>query len=226
VSVVVEICVQGLESGLAAEEGGADRIELCDDLAVGGVTPGVGVVADACRRLSIPIHVLVRPRGGDFVYSEAEFEVMRDEIRTARSLGAAGVVLGILNADGTVDRERNARLIDAAGPLNVTFHKAFDEVRDPFGALDELIGLGVERVLTSGLAPSASEGLGLLVALARKADGRVVVMPGGRITEGDLPVLIDSGFNELHIGSAACSGGRTDAGKVRRIVDVARSHGG
>ncbi len=221
----VEICVQGIESALAAEAGGADRIELCEDLAVGGVTPSAGIIAVACRRISCPVHVLIRPRGGDFVYSEAEFEVMRRDIETARISGAAGVVLGILNPDSTIDRERTTQLIHASRPLRVTFHKAFDEVRDPLAALEELIELGIERILTSGMAESAVKGLKTLVELSQKGAGRIIVMPGGRIVEGDLPGLIGAGFREIHVGSAAMVRGRTDARQVRRIVDAARASG-
>ncbi|GAC1471548.1 MAG: copper homeostasis protein CutC [Isosphaeraceae bacterium] len=220
---VVEICAQGIESALAAQQGGADRIELCEDIAVGGVTPSAGIIAVACRGLSIPVHVLIRPRGGDFLYSDAEFEVMLYDIQMARSLGASGVVFGILNGEGAVDIPRIARLIEAARPLCVTFHKAFDQVRDVSSALEELIALGVERVLTSGTAGSAVEGMALLAALARQGAGRILVMPGGRITERDIPILTGAGLNEIHIGSAACAGGPTAAARVRQLVELARA---
>jgi copper homeostasis protein len=223
-AVVVEICVQGIESALAAQEGGADRVELCEDLAVGGVTPSAGTIAFACRRLTIPVHVLIRPRGGDFAYTEAEFEVMRHDIQVARSLGAAGVVLGLLDPAGAIDRERTARLIEAARPRSITLHKAFDHAADSIEALGDLIGLGVERVLTSGGMAKAVDGLDRLVALNHRAAGRVIIMAGGRITEGDIPTLTDAGLREIHVGSAACAGGKTDAEKVRRIIGVARSH--
>jgi copper homeostasis protein len=220
-AVAVEICVQGVESALVAQAGGADRIELCEDLAVGGVTPSAGTIAVACRRLTIPVHVLIRPRSGNFVYSEAEFEVMRHDIGVARSLQAAGVVIGLLDPARAIDRERTARLIEAARPLGVTFHKAFDEAADPTEALDDLIGLGVERVLTSGAMAEAVDGLDRLVALNRRAGGRLIILAGGRITEADIPALTVAGLREIHVGSAACAGGRTDAERVRRIMAAA-----
>lgn len=224
--VVVEICVQGLESALAAGRGGADRVELCEDLAVGGVTPSAGTVAVACRRLAVPVHVLIRPRGGDFDYSEAEFEAMRHDVATARTLGASGVVLGVLGPDGRVDRGRVARLVEDARPLGVTFHRAFDDVPDPEAALEELIGLGVERVLTSGGGPRAADGLARLAALNRRAAGRLAVMAGGRVEAADLPAIVGAGLGEVHVGSAAGEAGRTDAGRVERIVRAARSAAG
>jgi copper homeostasis protein len=223
--VAVEICVRGIASAMAAGEGGADRIELCEDPAVGGVTPGAGTIAVACRRLEIPVHVLIRPRGGDFVYSAAEFEVMRRDVEVAKGLGASGVVLGLLGRGGAVDRRRTARLVEAARPLSVTFHKAFDAARDPFEALEDLVGHGVDRVLTSGRAATAAAGLGLLADLVRRASGRIAVMAGGSVALADVPALIGAGLREIHVGSAACSGGRTDAAAVRRLVEAARRGG-
>jgi copper homeostasis protein len=217
-AVVVEICVQGIESALAAQAGGADRIELCEDLAVGGVTPSAGTIAVACRRLTIPVHVLIRPRGGDFTYTDAEFDVMRHDIQVAKSLGAAGVVIGVLDPARAIDRETTARLIEAARPLSITFHKAFDHAADSIEALADLIGLGVERVLTSGGMAKAVDGLDRLVALNRRVAGRLVIMAGGRITEANIPTLTDAGLREIHVGSAACAGGRTDAERLGRIV--------
>ena len=162
--VTVEICVGDLESALAAGQGGADRVELCDHLSVGGTTPGAGTIAEACRRLAIPVHVLVRPRGGDFVHSEAELAAMRYEIELARKLGAAGVVIGVLKPDATIDREQTAALVDLARPMSVTFHKAFDQTPDLEQSLDTLIALGVDRVLTSGGRPTALEGIDGLAA--------------------------------------------------------------
>jgi copper homeostasis protein len=182
-ALIFEVCVDSAEAAVAAQEGGADRVELCSDLLEGGLTPSHGTLAVARERLRIGIMAMVRPRGGDFCYTDTEFAVMREDLLAAKRLGANGVVFGLLNPDGTIDRERTAELIALARPLPVTFHRAFDVSRDPFEALDTLIGLGVDRVLTSGQEPSVLEGLDLIVALVKRAAGRIIVMPGGGITE-------------------------------------------
>jgi len=225
-SVTVEICAEGLASALAAGDGGADRVELCENLAVGGVTPSAGAIAEAQRRMNSIVHVLIRPRGGDFVPSEAEFEAMRRDVDMSRDLGTSGVVLGLLRPDGEIDADRTSALIDRARPMSVTFHRAFDVVPDPIAGLEVLVSLGVDRVLTSGRTPTARQGIDLLAELVRQADGRIAVLAGGLVTEADLPALVSAGLGEVHVGSAACRGGRTDAGLVRRIVSAARSAGG
>ncbi len=169
--IAVEICVGDLESALQAAEGGADRVELCADLGVGGTTPSAGTIAEACRRLKIPAHVLIRPRAGDFVPSTAELCAMRQDIQTAKHLGAAGVVFGMLRADGTIDSAATAELIELARPLSVTFHKAFDQTRDPEQALDALIAVGADRVLTSGCRATAEEGREILKRLIAQRGG-------------------------------------------------------
>ena len=219
--VPVEICAEGITSALASGRGGADRVELCENLAVGGVTPGAGSIAVASERLAIPVHVLIRPRGGDFVYSDDELLTMKRDVQAAKTLGASGVVLGVLDGAGGVDLERLAWLAEAARPLSVTFHKAFDDARDPFEALDALISLGVDRVLTSGQAPTAMEGLKTLVELTHRAAARIAVMAGGSITLAQVRPILEAGVREIHLGSAACREGLTDAGLVRRIVDAA-----
>ncbi len=218
----VEVCVDCLDSALAALEGGADRIELCDDLSIGGVTPEDAVIEAVCRSMTIPVHVLIRPRGGDFVYSEAEIGLMERQIDQAKALGARGIVVGALHGNGSVDSGRTARLIAAARPLSVTFHKAFDEVDEPYEALETLITLGVARVLTSGQSATAYQGIDRLADLRRRASPRLTVLAGGRITEAEIPALIGAGIVEIHVGSAACSDGITDPEKVRRIVHAAR----
>ncbi|WP_165226702.1 copper homeostasis protein CutC [Aquisphaera insulae] len=211
---IVEICAGSLESALDAGRGGADRIELCDDLAAGGVTPSAGAIAVACGTLRVPVHVLVRPRAGDFLPSEDEFQAMRHDVAAAGALGASGVVLGLLRPDGTIDRERTARLIELARPMSVTFHKAFDEVPDPFEALETLIELGVNRVLTSGGRPTAREGAGALRRLVESARGRIAILAGGRIAEADVETLLETaGVREIHLGSA-----------VARTVETAMRH--
>jgi copper homeostasis protein len=202
--VVVEICAGDLESALEAGRGGADRIELCDNLFVGGTTPSAGTIAEACRGLSIPVHVLIRPRAGDFLPSHAETESMRHDIEVARVRGAAGVVFGMVRPDATIDRERTARLVELARPMSVTFHKAFDQVRDPDEALEVLIDLGIDRVLTSGCCSTAMEGVEVLNRLVHRADNRIAILAGGRLSPDNLGMIIArTGVREIHIGSAA-----------------------
>jgi copper homeostasis protein len=201
---LVEICVGDVASALAAESGGADRIELCDNLLVGGTTASAGTIAESCRRLRIPIHVLIRPRAGDFIYSQPELAVMRHDIEVVKALGAAGVVLGILTRDATIDDGRTAELIALARPMRVTFHKAFDQTPDPVEALDLLMTLGVERVLTSGGRPTALEGIETLAKLVEHAGDKIVVMAGGQLSTSNLETVIrETRVSEVHLGSAA-----------------------
>jgi copper homeostasis protein len=201
--IMIEICVGDLESALAAEQGGADRVELCDNLSVGGTTPSAGVIAEACRRLTIPIHVLIRPRGGDFVYSSAELAAMRFDIEVARTLGAAGVVLGLLRPDATIDRDQTAALVELARPMSVTFHKAFDQTPDPEATLETLVDLGVDRMLTSGGRLTALEGMDMLKRLVEQARDRIGILAGGRLSADNLGTIITStGVPEVHLGSA------------------------
>jgi copper homeostasis protein len=202
--VQVEICVGDIASAIAAESGGADRIELCDNLYVGGTTPSAGMIAESCRRLTIPVHVLIRPRAGDFIYSEPEIAAMRHDINLAKTLGAAGVVIGALTPEAVIDRELTAELIALARPLSVTFHKAFDQILEPLGALDLLIALGVDRVLTSGGKMTALEGIETLAHLVRHADEKITIMAGGQLSTSNLETVIrQSRVNEVHLGSAA-----------------------
>jgi copper homeostasis protein len=228
VDVCVEICVTTADSAVAADRGGADEVELCTEIAVGGITPGEDLISAACDNLTIPTNVLIRPRAGDFVYTEKEFAAMRRDVTRVKALGASGVVIGLLRADGTVDRARVSALLEVAYPLYVTFHKAFDAARDPFEALEELVDLGVDRVLTSGRQPSAIEGLDLIATLVSQARGRIVVMAGGRIrAEHIRPIVADSHVPTVHVGSGACRGfeGEADVEQVSAIVFEARNAG-
>ncbi len=241
---LVEACVDTIGSALAAQAGGAGRIELCANLIEGGTTPSHGTMAVCRARLDIPIHVLVRPRGGDFLYAEAEVEVMLEDIRHAREAGIDGVVIGALRADGAVDRELTAGLMDAAGPMAVTFHRAFDVCRDWREALELLADLGVERVLTSGQARTAPEGAERIAELVRAAEARIGILPGGGITEENAPALVRAtGVSEVHLTGAVTRRSRmafrapeveignapprseyewseTDAAVVRRVVEA------
>jgi copper homeostasis protein len=202
--VLVEACVDTVESAVAAAAGGAGRIELCDNLVEGGTTPSIGAITLARDTLTIPVHVIIRPRGGDFLYGSREVDTMRRDVTAAQRAGVAGVVIGALRADGTVDGDVTARLIADARPLSVTFHRAFDLTRDPFEALDTLVGLGVDRVLTSGQAPTASDGAPLIADLVRRAAGRIGVFPGGGIRPGNAAALVAAtGVTEIHVRAVA-----------------------
>jgi copper homeostasis protein len=202
--VTIEICVGDIESAIVAQAGGADRVELCDNLGAGGTTPSYGTIAEACRQLNIPGHVLVRPREGDFIYSKAELAVMSHDIRVAKSLGAAGIVAGVLGTDGTIDHEQLVKLITLAKPLSFTFHKAFDQTRDLLESLDCLISFGVDRVLTSGGFPTAREGVNVLAQLVERAGARIAIMAGGSLALDNLESVIKAGgIREIHLGSAA-----------------------
>ncbi|MBN9242761.1 MAG: copper homeostasis protein CutC [Mesorhizobium sp.] len=199
---LIEICVEGIDGLLAAQAAGADRVELCSSLVEGGITPSWGTVKTALELATIPFHVIVRPRGGDFLYSEAEHRSMLGDVEALRDLGVAGVVIGCLNADGTIDEERVAALVKAAGPLNVTCHRAFDMTRDPFEALEALIRCGVGRVLTSGQRDTAVEGADLLAALVEKAAGRIIILGCGALAPDTIgAVRRRTGLNEMHFAS-------------------------
>lgn len=198
--VKVEICLDSVESAIAAQAGGAQRVELCDNLLEGGTTPSAGTIALARRQIEIDLNVIIRPRGGDFCYSALEFEVMQYDLAEAKRLEANGVVIGLLNPDGSVDVERTRSLVELAHPLSVTFHRAFDMTRDPHEALETLIGLGIKRVLTSGQEESVLAGLDLITELVKQAAERIIIMPGGGITERNIHKIVrHSGVKEIHM---------------------------
>lgn len=186
---LLEIAANSLDSARAAQAGGADRIELCSALEVGGVTPSAGLIGRVRAQLQIPVYVLIRPRGGDFVYSDAEQQTMLADIGYCRDVGCAGVVIGALDAEGGVDVSRCRELIDAAGDMGITFHRAIDVSRDPHSTLEQIIELGCERVLSSGAAASAPAGSQLLRQLVEQAGDRVIVMPGAGINAGNIAPL-------------------------------------
>ena len=188
-NIKIEICLEDAESVIRAEKGGADRVEFCADLFEGGTTPSLGSFITARKHTSIPINVMIRPRGGDFCYSELEFEAMLEDVRAFKNHGASGIVFGILNPDGTIDRIRSARIIEEARPLPVTFHRAFDMSKDLFESLEVLIDLKVDRILTSGGEPTVMEGIMNLEKLVEAAGNRVIIMPGCGITESNFSYL-------------------------------------
>jgi copper homeostasis protein len=201
--ILVEACVDAIDAALEAERGGASRIELCGELLQGGVTPSAGLIAAVWEKIDIPLFVLVRPRTGDFLYTDDELDVMRRDIEQAKSLGVDGVAMGVLTADGDVDVERMRSLIELARPMSVTFHRAFDFTRDRETTLEALLELGVNRVLTSGGAPTAAEGAEAIAALVRTVGERITVMAGGSITAANVGEIVGStGVTEVHVRGA------------------------
>jgi copper homeostasis protein len=200
--VTVEICVEGIDGLVAAQAGGADRAELCASLLEGGITPSFGVVRQALAVATIPFMVIVRPRGGDFLYSELEYETMLDDVRQLREMGVAGVVVGCLTRDGRIDERRMNALVEAAGPLSVTCHRAFDMTDDYEQAIEALVRAGVDRVLTSGQRDTALEGIDILKATHEAARGRIKVMACGALDESNIAeVLRRSEADELHFAA-------------------------
>lgn len=196
---ILEICAGSVESAIAARDGGAARIELCAALEIGGTTPSAGLIAEARKIEGIVLNVIIRPRGGDFLYNEHEAACMEQDIRTCRQLGADGVVIGALTAEGDIDTALCKRLIDAADGMSITFHRAFDMCRDPKRALEELIAIGCDRVLTSGQAATAEAGLPLLKELVQQAAGRISIMPGCGVNSGNAArILQATGAVEIH----------------------------
>lgn len=197
--MVLEICAFNLPATLAAQDAGADRIELCAGPEEGGVTPSAGLIRMAREKLQIPVYPIIRPREGDFLYSEEEFRIMLRDVALCRGLGCDGVVIGMLLADGRVDEARCGRLVETAYPMGVTFHRAFDRVADPFVALERIIAIGCERILTSGQRPVAMEGAELLRELVRAADERIVIMPGSGVRAANVAELAArTGALEFH----------------------------
>ncbi len=192
--------MDSVESALAAERGGAGRLELCDALFDGGTTPSAGMIAACREHVSIPLFVIIRPRGGGFVYSDSELDVMRRDIVAARGLGADGVVIGVLRRDGRIDEDQARSLVGVAGDLSVTFHRAFDFVPDQSSALETLVSAGITRILSSGGAPTARDGVPALASLVRQAGDRLVVMAGGGVREENVQEIVDgSGVREVHV---------------------------
>ncbi len=195
----LEILAYSIEAAIVAEKAGADRIELCDNPGEGGTTPSAGTIRQVIRQARIPVFPMIRPRGGDFLYSDAEFEAMREDIRLCKQLGAPGIVLGLLLADGTVDRVRTTLLVEEAYPMDVTFHRAFDQTADPLQALEDIIACGCTRILTSGQQSRAEEGIALIRSLVESAADRIIIMPGSGIRSANLPLLIQgTGATEFH----------------------------
>ena len=199
-ALLVEACVDSVEAACQADVEGAGRLEVCRNLDEGGITPDTGMLAQVREMVALPLHVMIRPRGGNFLYSTDETAQMLREIEAAREAGANGVVLGVLARDGQVEFEALHRLVDAARPLSVTFHRAFDQARDPGEALDVLVELGVDRVLTSGHSPTAALGIPVISEMVTESAGRVIVMAGGGIRENNAQRIVEeTGVTEIHL---------------------------
>ena len=199
-----EIVVYNIESALKAQEGGADRIELCDNPSEGGTTPSYGTIEAVRQNVNLDVYVMIRPRGGDFHYSNYEFHCMKRDISQCQKISVDGVVFGILNPDGTLDKKRCKELIVKARPLKVTCHRAFDMTRDPFEALEDCIEAGFDRILTAGQQAQALKGADLIGELIKKANGRIAIMPGSGVNENTVQeILAKSKATEIHFSATA-----------------------
>ncbi len=199
----LEICANSYQSAKNAQEAGAHRIELCQELSVGGITPSYGLLKQVIDNLEISVFVLIRPRAGNFVYSDAEFDIMKHDIQLCKDLGCHGIVSGILNNNKTIDIDRTRELIELSRPLPFTFHRAFDEVANPLEAFLQLIDLGVERVLTSGQQTTAESGLELLKELNIMSNDRIIILAGSGITSDNALKFKNAGLNEIHASASS-----------------------
>jgi copper homeostasis protein len=196
----LEICVDTVESAIEAQKAGAYRVELCNNLIEGGTTPGFGTIGSARKNLTIDLNVIIRPRGGDFLYTDLEYDIMRRDIEVCGECGIDGIVLGILRSDGTIDLERTAKLIELAHPMEVTFHRAFDMCSDPLQGLEDAIATGAARLLTSGNKNKAEDGIEMLSQLVKQAGKRIIVMPGSGINDLNIAsIAINTAAKEFHL---------------------------
>lgn len=233
---VIAFCIEACHVAASA---GADRIELCDNPGEGGTTPSAGMIRMAVASTPIPVFPIIRPRGGDFLYSDAEFDIMLEDVLVCREAGCRGVVLGLLNEDGSVDVDRTARLVERAHPMEVTFHRAFDRVADPIASLEDVIRAGCRRILTSGCRPTAEQGLSLIRELNLRAQGRISIMPGSGIRSSNIGRIVgETGVFEVHSSASRQSMSRmafrnpamgeelthtmpcpTEVSEMRRVLD-------
>jgi copper homeostasis protein len=196
---IIEIASSDFVTTQSAVEGGADRIELCANLAEGGTTPSFGTMKECREAFDVLLYPIIRPRGGDFLYTKHEYEIMLKDVKLCKELGCDGIVIGLLNMDGTIDMVRTGELIEAAYPLGVTFHRAFDRCKDPLEAMEQLIEIGCERILTSGQQPAAPEGVELIAQLNKSADDRIIIMPGSGVRKENVKMLAEkTGCTEFH----------------------------
>ena len=196
---LLEIATSDFETTRAAVAGGADRIELCANLSEGGTTPSYGTIYQCRETFDVLLYPIIRPRGGDFLYNNDEYEVMLHDVKLCKQLGCDGIVIGLLNPDGTIDAKRTATLVDIAYPMGTTFHRAFDRCREPFEAMEQLIQIGCERILTSGQQAIAPDGIELIAQLNQKADHRIIIMPGSGVRKENIKMLAGvTGCSEFH----------------------------
>ena len=196
---IIEIATSDFSTTESAVQGGADRIELCANLAEGGMTASYATIKKCREAFPVALFPIIRPRGGDFLYTKEEFDIMLLDIRLCKELGCDGVVIGLLNMDGSIDVARTAQLVEKAYPLGVTFHRAFDRCKDPFAALEQLVELGCERILTSGQYPNVTDGVELVAELNIKAEGRIIIMPGSGVRSENIRMLAErTGCTEFH----------------------------
>jgi copper homeostasis protein len=198
--MIIEVCANSVQSAINAEKAGAKRIELCDNMYEGGTTPSYGCIELCREKLDIDVNVIIRPRGGDFLYSDDEFQIMKKDIEACKRMGVNGVVFGILNSDGTVDVERNKELWEVAQPMSCSFHRAFDVCLDAEKAMEEIISIGFDRILTAGQTNNAIEGIELLAKLQQQAGKRIVIMPGSGVNHNNIVALKEKiGTSEFHL---------------------------
>lgn len=197
-SNILEIAVFNVQSALAAQDAGAGRIELCENPHDGGTTPSYGTLKTVAEKISIPVFPIIRPRGGDFLYTDAEFEVMKKDLLLCKQLGFQGAVLGLLHFDGTIDTKRTQQLVDLAYPLEITFHRAFDRAKDPLESLEKIIATGCSRILTSGQKPNVGDAPELIRQLIQQADDRIIILPGSGVRSSNLRSIMETGAEEFH----------------------------
>lgn len=202
--MICEVVVYNITSALRAQEGGADRIELCDNPAEGGTTPSFGMIEQVRQNINLDVYVMLRPRGGDFCYNNYEYHIMKRDLAQCQRLSVDGLVFGILTEEGRIDKKRCKELIAKARPLKVTCHRAFDMTRDPFEALEDCIEIGFDRILTSGQQPKALEGADLITALRRQASGRIIIMAGSGVNEKTVTQIVkQSAVEEIHFSATS-----------------------
>ena len=223
--LLLEVCANGIESALVAQQANVNRIELCEHLEVDGLTPIYKTIEAARIQLHIPIHVLIRPRAGNFFYSEEEFEIMKRDVKFCKSQKVEGIVFGILKEDGTIDLKRCEELMEIPKPLSSTFHRAFDTVKNPFESLEEIIALGFDRILTSGQSPTCLDGSEVIAQLVKQAAGRISIMAGGGITEENITEVVRrTHTNEFHFSAKSkLDDGNliSDLNRIRKIKEIA-----